>query len=160
MIIQLRIDDRLIHGEVVAIWLGYTNADVVCVADDATATNPMLKMAMSLAKPAGVDMPILTIDDAIVYLNENADSNKRIFAVTQNAQNALKIAQNVEALKDVNAGALRASDGKKQVSLKVFVDEQDIKDLQEINSLGKTVVSQTKPDMKAMSLEEIITKAK
>ena len=110
MIIQLRIDDRLIHGEVVAMWLGYTNADVVCVADDATATNAMLKMAMSLAKPAGIDMPILTVDDAISYLNENADSKRRIFAVTQNVQNAVKIAQGVEALKDVNAGAMRASE--------------------------------------------------
>ena len=160
MIIQLRIDDRLIHGEVVAMWLGYTNADVVCVADDATATNAMLKMAMSLAKPAGIDMPILTVDDAISYLNENADSKRRIFAVTQNVQNAVKIAQGVEALKDVNAGAMRASDGKKQVSLKVYVDEKDIEDLQKIASAGKTVVSQTKPDMKPLTLEEIIAKAK
>lgn len=160
MVIQLRIDDRLIHGEVVTIWLNYTNADVAMVVDDETANNAMMKSAMKLAQPAGVSMPIVTIQRAIDLLNEKGDGPKKIFVITKNAQNARKIVEGTKCIQEVNAGALRSSPGKKQVDLKVFVDDKDIEDLKAIESLGVKVYSQTKPDMKVISLDEIISKAK
>lgn len=50
MVIQLRIDDRLIHGEVITMWLRYTNAEVVMVVDDETATNQIMKKILICTK--------------------------------------------------------------------------------------------------------------
>ncbi|MFV0479398.1 MAG: PTS sugar transporter subunit IIB [Anaerorhabdus sp.] len=158
MIKQLRIDDRLIHGEVVVLWLNHTSADTVVVADDEHATNPMLTMTLNLAKPKGVAMHVLTVDDAIKYLNDGTHDNEKIFVVCNNAQKALKLSQNCEMIQEVNVGAMRAAAGKKQVNLKVFLDDQDLKDLLEIENLGKVIYQQTKPDQKRVSLKEIAAK--
>ena len=160
MVIQLRIDDRLIHGEVVVMWLNYTNADVVLVADDETANNAMLKNAMKLAKPQGVAMPIMTIEKTIASLNEKGDGQKRIFVVTKNAQNARKIAESVPSVKEVNIGAMRSSVGKKQVALKVFMDDKDIEDLKYLENMGKKVYQQTKPDIQPVYLKDLVEKLK
>ena len=160
MVIQLRIDDRLIHGEVVVMWLNYTNADVVLVADDETANNALLKNAMKLAKPQGVAMPIMTIEKTIESLKEKGDGPKRIFVVTKNAQNARKIAENLPSVKEVNVGAMRSSAGKKQVALKVFMDDKDIEDLQYLEKIGKKVYQQTKPDIQPVYLKDLVEKLK
>ncbi len=159
MILQMRIDDRLIHGEVIAIWLTYTGADVVVVADDDTANDPMQRMAMKLAKPEGIKMPICTIEHAIELLNEKGNGSAKILIVTKNAQNARKLVEGCPLISKLNVGAMRASEGKKQVSLKVFVDDFDIKDLVEISKHGVEVYSQTKPDMNVLTLEELKQKA-
>lgn len=160
MVIQLRIDDRLIHGEVITMWLRYTNAEVVMVVDDETATNQIMKNAMKLAQPAGVAMPIVTIRRAIELLNEKGDGQKRIFVVTNNSENARKIVEGTTCIHELNAGAMRSAPGKKQADLKVFIDDSDIENLKAIRDKGVKVYSQTKPDMKQLTLEELISKAK
>ncbi|SJZ38294.1 PTS sugar transporter subunit IIB [Anaerorhabdus furcosa] len=158
MIKQLRIDDRLIHGEVVVLWLSHTGADTVIVADDQHATNPMLTMTLNLAKPKGVTMHVLTLEDTIKYVNDGSHDVEKIFIVCANAQNALKLVQGCEAIHEVNIGAMRSSNGKKQVTLKVFVDQKDVEDLKEIEKLDRTIYQQTKPDQKRVSLKEIASK--
>lgn len=158
MIKQLRIDDRLIHGEVVVLWLNYTGADTIIVADDQHAKNPMLTMTLNLAKPKGIAMHVLTIDDAISYVNDLSHENEKIFIVCANAQNALKLVVGSDAIQEINIGAMRSSAGKKQVSLKVYVDHQDIIDLNTIDSLNRNIYQQTKPDQKRVSLKDLTAK--
>lgn len=160
MIKQLRIDDRLIHGEVVVLWLTHTGADTVVVADDMHANNPMLVMTLNLAKPKGVNMHVLTIDNAINYVNDAAHEKEKIFVVCANAQNARKLVEGSPSIEEVNIGAMRSAPGKKQVNLKVFVDDKDIEDLEAIEALNRTIYQQTKPDQKRLSLKDIVSQVK
>lgn len=54
MIKLLRIDDRLIHGQVAVYWVNATGADTIVIANDKHATNAMLKMSLTVGKPAGL----------------------------------------------------------------------------------------------------------
>ncbi len=62
MIQLLRVDDRLIHGQVAVYWVKAVNASTIVVASDKYAENSVLKMSLNVGKPAGVKMPILTIE--------------------------------------------------------------------------------------------------
>ena len=53
MIKLLRIDDRLIHGQVAVYWINATGADTIVIANDKHAPNAMLKMSLTVGKPAG-----------------------------------------------------------------------------------------------------------
>ena len=59
MIKLLRVDDRVLHGQVAFSWLSKTNAKCILVASDKYASNPMLKMSLNIGKPPGVDLKIL-----------------------------------------------------------------------------------------------------
>lgn len=56
MIRQLRIDDRLVHGEVVALWVSNLGVNTIVIADDAYASNPINAMTANLVKPKGVNL--------------------------------------------------------------------------------------------------------
>lgn len=158
MIKQLRIDDRLVHGEIVALWIPRLGVDTVVVANDTYANNPMLSMTLTLAKPRGCDMPVLTVDNAIAFLNDPAHEREKILVVCNCLQDAEKLVSACEEIKEVNVGAVRSAPGKKQVDLKVFLDEDDIRIIQELEAKGRTIYQQTKPDMKQRSASDVVAK--
>jgi mannose/fructose/N-acetylgalactosamine-specific phosphotransferase system component IIB len=160
MIRQLRIDDRLVHGEVVALWVSNLGVNTIVIADDAYASNPINAMTANLVKPKGVNLYLKKISEALDYINDPSHEKEKIFVVCANAQNALTLVKGCEKITEVNVGAMRHSPGKKQVNLKVFVDEQDMKDLSEIANLGRVIFQQTKPDQKRVTLQEMLNKVK
>lgn len=160
MIRQLRIDDRLVHGEVVTLWVSNLGVNTVIIADDAYASNPINAMTANLVKPKNVNLHLKKISEALDYINDEAHEKEKIFVVCGNAQSALMLVQGCDKITEVNVGAIRHADGKKQVNLKVFVDEQDMKDLCEIDRLGRVIFQQTKPDHKRVTLQEMLNKAK
>ena len=68
MVELCRIDDRLLHGQVAVTWVGAVAPEAILIANDEAATNEMSKLALKMAKPAGVKLAIKTIDDAIALL--------------------------------------------------------------------------------------------
>ncbi len=160
MIRQLRIDDRLVHGEVVALWVSNLGVNTIVIADDAYASNPINAMTANLVKPKNVNLYLKKISEALDYINDPSHEKEKIFVVCANAQNALTLVKGCENITEVNVGAMRHSSGKKQINLKVFVDDQDMKDLSEIANLGRVIFQQTKPDQKRVTLQEMLNKAK
>lgn len=80
MVELCRIDDRLLHGQVAVTWVGAVAPEAILIANDEAATNEMSKLALKMAKPAGVKLAIKTVDDAIALLNNpNAKKNKNLF---------------------------------------------------------------------------------
>lgn len=160
MIRQLRIDDRLVHGEVVVLWVSNLGVNTIIIADDEYASNPINAMTANLIKPKNVNLHLKKIVDALDYINDPSHEKEKIFVVCGNAQNALKLVEGCEGITEVNVGAMRHSPGKQQVNLKVFVDHQDVEDLKKIASLGRVIYQQTKPDQKRVTLQEILDKVK
>ena len=54
MIKVIRVDYRLIHGQVAISWVRKAGVDYLVVADDHAASDALVKMTMKLAQPSGV----------------------------------------------------------------------------------------------------------
>jgi len=70
MIKMMRVDHRLLHGQVAFSWTSALSADCILIADDETASNELKKSAMKLAKPNGVKLVIKNVDEAIKSLKK------------------------------------------------------------------------------------------
>ena len=68
MIKFVRLDYRLLHGQVVFSWTGHVGAQRIIVVDDDAANDEMKKSALLLSKPAGVRVNIFTVDKAIAKI--------------------------------------------------------------------------------------------
>ena len=68
MIKLVRLDYRLLHGQVVFSWTGHVGAQRIIVVDDDAANDEMKKSALLLSKPAGVRVNIFTVDKAIAKM--------------------------------------------------------------------------------------------
>ena len=70
MLAQLRVDDRLIHGQVAVVWTKELNTPLLVVANDNAAKNKVMQMTLKMAVPTGTKLLIRSVDDAIKIFND------------------------------------------------------------------------------------------
>ncbi|GEN87060.1 PTS sugar transporter subunit IIB [Oceanobacillus sp. FSL W8-0428] len=136
MIKLVRIDDRLIHGQVAYTWTGYLGANVILIANDQVLKDELKKMALNLAAPSGVKVLFKSLDESIEYLNSDASSKLKIFVLVDKSADALKLVKGVKEISSINVGGMRMSDGKEMRTPSIAVDEQDINHFKEMEESG------------------------
>lgn len=136
MIKLIRIDDRLVHGQVAYAWTGSLNANVILVANDQVANDEFKKMTLQLATPGGVKLICKSIADSIQFLNSEESIKLQIFVLVDNSLDALQLAKGVKGVGAINVGGMRMGDGKKMKTPAVAVDDKDIDNFTEIEALG------------------------
>ena len=136
MVELLRVDDRLLHGQVAVTWVGAVAPDAILIANDEAATNEMSKLALKMAKPAGVKLAIKTVDDGAALLNNPNAQKTKIFVIVRTIQDALKIVKaTANQIHRVNIGGGKNKEGGKMIAAAVCLDDQDLKDLKELKTL-------------------------
>jgi PTS system mannose-specific IIB component/fructoselysine and glucoselysine-specific PTS system IIB component len=154
MITLLRVDDRLIHGQVAMTWTSFLSANVIVVANDKYAKDPFLQMALNLAKPPGVALNILTKDEAVKFCNDPANDSSKIFIVVENTDDALIMAENVAGIKKAVLGGIRKAEGRFQIERQVFLSRHDVENAEKIAELGTKISVQVIPSDKEVSISE------
>src|SRR5699024_8241357 len=84
MIKLLRVDHRLLHGQVGFVWTNALNADAILIANDSTATDQFRKTAIKLAKPSGVKLVINTVEKAINVINAGKTDQYNLLIIVEN----------------------------------------------------------------------------
>ena len=107
MIKMLRIDDRLLHGQVVFMWTKQLNIKGIIVANDELVTDPIQSLAMKLAVPEHLKLLIKTIDEAAKLINDPRAAGMNILVVMKNPIDAARLLQKIEdksVIERVNIG--------------------------------------------------------
>jgi PTS system mannose-specific IIB component len=160
MISQIRVDDRLIHGQVAVVWTKELNAPLLVVANDEAANNPVMQMTLKMAVPNGMKLLIRGVDDAIKLFQDPRGKDKRIFVIVNCVRDANRIAQAVEDVETVNianAGRFDKSDPKYKVmlfpSVQLNPDELEtakaLADLERVNSYNQVLPNNPQLDLNA-----------
>ena len=110
-ITALRVDDRLIHGQVAMTWTKQLAVQGIVVANDEAANDNTQKMALKMAVPGGIKSLIKPVDEVIRILNNPKASKMRILALTRTVKDALKVRQSVGEIGFLNVGNTGRFDG-------------------------------------------------
>lgn len=110
-ITALRVDDRLIHGQVAMTWTKQLAVQGIVVANDEAANDNTQKMALKMAVPGGIKSLIKPVDEAIRILNNPKASRMRILVLTRTVKDALKVRQSVGEIGFLNVGNTGRFDG-------------------------------------------------
>lgn len=160
MISMIRIDDRLIHGQVAFVWTKHLGVNRIVVANDSIAKNDIQKMSLKMAAPDTTKCNILSVDEAINVLNDPRAKALKILVVVNNPTDARKIVERVEDTPNVNIsnyGRLtRDLSSKKKVTETVYLTDDDLKEFNRIFDMGKKVEYQVVPTDPIKSLKELI----
>ncbi|MCW8859419.1 MAG: PTS sugar transporter subunit IIB [Deltaproteobacteria bacterium] len=144
-LVLTRIDNRLIHGQVLEAWVPFVNADCILVANDELAANPLKKMMMKASVPSRMRVEIDTIEQIIALLDSGELGRRRtllLFATTADAVRAYRGGLVYETL---NLGNLHADKGKARLSCTVFLDPADMDDLELLDQAGVKVTARCIP---------------
>ncbi|EHR9179359.1 TPA: PTS N-acetylgalactosamine transporter subunit IIB [Escherichia coli] len=144
-ILLTRIDNRLVHGQVGVTWTSTIGANLLVVVDDVVANDDIQQKLMGIAAETyGFGIRFFTIEKTINVIGKAAPHQK-IFLICRTPQTVRKLVEGGIDLKDVNVGNMHFSEGKKQISSKVYVDDQDLTDLRFIKQRGVNVFIQDVP---------------
>ncbi|MDO4670078.1 MAG: PTS sugar transporter subunit IIB [Aerococcus sp.] len=113
MITQIRVDDRLIHGQVAVVWTKELNAPLLVVANDEAANNEITQMTLKMAVPSGSKLLIRSVEDAIRVFKDPRGQDKRMFVIVNSVVDANRLAQaldNVDTVNIANCGRFDNSD--------------------------------------------------
>ncbi|HGD9120957.1 TPA: PTS galactosamine transporter subunit IIB [Escherichia coli] len=144
-ILLTRIDNRLVHGQVGVTWTSTIGANLLVVVDDVVANDDIQQKLMGItAETYGFGISFFTIEKTINVIGKAAPHQK-IFLICRTPQTVRKLVEGGIDLKDINVGNMHFSEGKKQISSKVYVDDQDLADLRFIKQRGVNVFIQDVP---------------
>lgn len=152
----VRIDDRLIHGQVVESWIPSTQAKAVCVVSDAAAADETQRALMELAIPEGVELRVFGVEEAISFLSrENAES-RRLLLLAPGPREVLSLLQGGVRFKHVNVGGLHYSAGRVQLGKVVYISEEERGALRAIAALGVQLEGRGVPTDESMDLAQLL----
>lgn len=136
MIKLVRIDHRLLHGQVAFSWTKTIGADCILVADDDAATNSIKMTTLRLAKPQGVKLVIKTIDDSIKALKSGVTDKYKLLIVTGSVADAKRICDECPQITSINLGGIKKREGTRQVSQAIFLLPDEEAMLRELSGRG------------------------
>lgn len=159
IISTIRIDDRLIHGQIVTKWIKHADASSILVIDDNSAANPMMKTILSLAVPSGITLHVLSKEDAISFI-KNDTSRTKTLIIMKNPKEMLSFIELGMDLSnyEVILGNMSYDDKKKdprRVLDYIFVSEEDIEDLKKLDNKVKCITVKAVPEEKGKTIKEL-----
>ena len=154
MITLLRVDHRLLHGQVAFSWTQYVGADCILIANDNVPEDELRKTTIKLAKPPSVKLVIKNINDAIESIKSGVTDKYHLFIVVESVNDAWRIASAVEGIKSINLGGIKAKEGSKNISKAINLLPEEIEQLQQLVGKGVEVeIRQVPNDRKQLFTE-------
>lgn len=161
MIKLMRIDERLVHGQVAVVWTRFLGVNRIVVADDEAAGNDTQKYAMQMAIPKDTKLTVTTVEKAVALLNDQRAESLKVFLVVKNPENAKKMAQAVKGISEINVGnygRMSKSDENTKITLErnLFLTKDEAEMIGTLIADGHHVYYQTVPEEKATEMASLI----
>ena len=128
-----RIDDRLIHGQVVTVWSKETKCQRIIVCNDDVANDEIRRTLLTQVAPPGVQSSVVGIEKAVRVINNPKYENDIVLLLFTNPTDVLRLVEAGIDIKTVNIGGMSFKEGKTQLTGAVSVNDEDIKSFKALN---------------------------
>lgn len=156
MIKLLRVDHRLLHGQVAFTWTTSLGADAILIANDGVANDEVRKMTMKLAKPSGIKLVIKSVSDAIQVINSGVTDKYKVFIVVESIADAFNIVENCSIVRKINLGGTKVREETRNISKAVNVTKEEENKIKKMMELGSTVEIRMIPIDKPINAKSVI----
>jgi len=156
MIVFIRIDDRLIHGQVVEGWVNFLKATCLIVADDTVASNALQRSIMELSVPEGLKVFIGSIEKTCEQLRTSVLDSERAILLFSNPTDVLRALNAGMECRSLNIGGMHFVAGKRKLIDVLAVNDNDVTALREIVGKGVKIVIQTVPTQRPIPLGKVL----
>lgn len=162
MISLIRLDERLIHGQIAIKWSKHAGVDRILVVNDEAAENEVIQKSLMMAAPANCKTAIKSVKDSIAILNDARMANVKVLVIVSNPKDLLTIIHEVRGITQINIGNYgRVAERREGIQRKTFRSnlyayEDEALQLKEIADTGIKCVYQTTPEDQPEDLASIL----
>ncbi|MGK7311087.1 MAG: PTS system mannose/fructose/N-acetylgalactosamine-transporter subunit IIB [Candidatus Longimicrobiales bacterium M2_2A_002] len=156
-VVLYRVDERLIHGQVIVGWGTQLEPDRIVVVDDALAESPWEQELYAVGVPVDMTAEFTTVETAVDRLPEWQSSDDRIIVLTRDIQTMLRLAETggLEGA-EVNIGGVHHEPGRRRVLRYVFLGDREREALRALEDRGARVAARDVPGARRVGLDELV----
>lgn len=155
MIVFCRIDDRLIHGQVVTTWVNVKNIESIIVVNDKVAGDKIQKNILAMAAPAGIKVHAFGVKQ-FADITKKQPIKKRTMLLFTNSIDVLELVNYGVEIPGLNIGGMRYQEGRKQLTKALSVTPEEKAAFKELLEKGIDVTIQMVPNDEKKDIREVI----
>lgn len=157
-IVVARIDDRLIHGQVVTSWIkAYPITEILIIAGD-LAQNMLMQRIYKSVAPEGIDVNIMNNEHAMNYLHENEKRNENLMILVKTPEIIELLVENGIQIPKIILGGMGSKPGRDTLIRNVSANESERESLRRLIDRGIKIVYQMVPVDKEIEVEKLLDK--
>lgn len=154
----IRIDDRLIHGQIVTRWVKEYKIQRIIIVNDEISKDISRITLIKQATPPGVTAHIISIDKAIRVYNNPKYTKEKVIMLFTNPSDIVQLVNQGMPITSINIGGMAFRAGKKQISNTISVDKTDIIAFKKLNQCGIELEIRTVPSDTPLQIMHLIKK--
>jgi mannose/fructose/N-acetylgalactosamine-specific phosphotransferase system component IIB len=135
-IILYRIDERLIHGQVVVGWGNSLRLDRIVLANDRVASNPWERELCLACVPPEIKTTILSVDEAINQVSKEGFKKEKTILLVDSPFDVLRMVEKGVQIDQVNVGGIHSKQGRKRILPYLYLSTEEISAFRELFRLG------------------------
>lgn len=140
-VVLARVDERLLHGQVIASWTKILQVKKIFVVDDKLAKDTFMAQVLEMTAPTGVQAKVINCEQAYKELTENT-SNAPTMLIFKNVDAPLELVKLGYDLKELDIGNIGSGPNRKPVTRRVFMSSAEIETVKELMNHGVYVYLQ------------------
>lgn len=152
----IRVDFRLMHGQVVTSWLKQVDANAILIVDDKLAKDKFLAQVFLMAKPNGVKVAIRSIEKAVAAFQNEVFQNEKILVLFKSVENAKKAFDLGFPMEKLQVGGLGNGTDKVMISKELSLSTEEADMLLEMQEKGTEVTLQVTPRDEKIELDSAV----
>jgi mannose/fructose/N-acetylgalactosamine-specific phosphotransferase system component IIB len=146
----LRVDDRLIHGQVIAGWVRPLGIHCIVLASDRISRDEWTCSAYRLAIPDGIEFSCYTLNECVKHIP--AENKQRIMVLVESVSEASTLIKKGLLVPEINVGGLGYREGTREVAPYIYLSASDIKSVVHLHSLGIKITGKQLPNSMAVDV--------
>lgn len=154
-VVLTRIDDRLIHGQVMTSWVHFTAANSIVIVDDKVAKDDFLKSILNGLIPSGINLNIFNVDDGAKFLMGD-DNGKNVIILVKTPGTVYRLLEEGVELKNLVIGGMGANRDRKKFYKNISASDEEKETIRKIIEKGVDVVIQIIPEDRAINVKKLL----
>lgn len=144
-IVLCRIDDRLIHGQVVTSWVKQTGGNRIIIVDDALTKDLFMQKILKAAAPRDVAVEVLSVSDGTVVLKEEPGMGEKVIILVKTPQILEQLIEGGVELPRIVLGGMGAKEGRKKFNRNVSASQEEMDSMKRMIAAGTQIHYQLVP---------------
>jgi PTS system mannose-specific IIB component len=138
MVILIRVDDRLLHGQIICSWVPFIKADSLVVASDEAASDSLVSEIISACGCSELSVRVKSVADTVAYLN-GGGASERVMLVVGELRDAMRLYELGMKFSSINLGNIHHEDDGRAITPSIIVNGEDEAVLRRLRDLGVSI---------------------
>lgn len=154
----VRLDFRLIHGQVIAKWFGQIMGNEIVIIDDDLSQDSFMASIYEMSAPVDSKVHVYSVEDAVKKVEEGTFASGKVLVLFKNVDQVFKAVEKGFKIDELQIGGLGSAPGRINVYGSITLDDHDASLLKKIADQGTNIYLQQVPEEAKMTFSKVLEK--